>query len=126
MCQVRREEETIVGKCDEDTAKLQTLRASVEEELKAGEARLESLRVEAAVPTPQPQVPNQNMEADVSRMQQVIDELQRELSERRAGVRSHMEEEVEDGEDAVDKKRSRKFAPRTPLAISGGAPSTPG
>ena len=74
---------------------------------------------------PQPQVPNQNMEADVSRMQQVIDELQRELSQWRAGVRSHMDEELEDGEDAVDKKRSRKFVPTAPLAISGGAPSTP-
>ena len=31
-----------------------------------------------------------------------------------------------DGVNAVDKKRSRKSAPRTPLAItSGGAPSTP-
>ena len=74
---------------------------------------------------PQPQVPNPNVEADVSRMQQVIDELQRELSQWRAGARSHMDEELEEVEDAVDKKRSRKFAPRTPLAISGGAPSTP-
>ena len=115
----------LLAKCDEDMAKLQTLRASVEEELKAGVARLESLRAEAAVPMPQPQVPNPNVEADVSRMQQVIDELQRELSQWRAGARSHMDEELEEVEDAVDKKRSRKFAPRTPLAISGGAPSTP-
>ena len=48
----------LLAKCDEDMAKLQTLRASVEEELKAGVARLESLRAEAAVPMPQPQVPN--------------------------------------------------------------------
>ena len=32
-----------------------------------GWARLESLRAEAAVPMPQPQVPHQNLEADVSR-----------------------------------------------------------
>ena len=63
------------SKCDEDMAKLQTLRASVEEEeLKAGEVRLESLRAEAAVPMPKPQVDHQNMEADVSRMQRVIDD----------------------------------------------------
>ena len=113
-------------KCDEDMAKLQTLRASVEGELKA-EARLESLRAEAAVPMPQPHVPHQNVGADVSRMQQVIDKLQRELSQWRAGARSHMDEELEDGEDAVDKKRSRKSDTRTPLAItSGGAPHAHG
>ena len=42
----------LLAKCEEDMAKLQTLRASVEEELKAGEARLESIRAETAVPTP--------------------------------------------------------------------------
>ena len=75
---------------------------------------------------PNRRCPHQNMEADVSRMQQVIDELQRELSQWRAGARSHMHEEVEDGEDAVDNKRLRKSVPRTLIAItSGGAPSTP-
>ena len=77
----------------EQICRLQTLRASVEEELKAGVARLESLRAEAAVPMPQPQVPNPNVE-DVSRMQQVIDELQRELSQWRKGLASSLPEHL--------------------------------
>ena len=96
----------LLAKCDEDMAKLQTLRASVEEELKAGVARLESLRAEAAVPMPQPQVPTPNVEADVSPHAAIPStSCNGELSQWRAGARSHMDEELEEVEDAVDKKQ---------------------
>ena len=69
-----------ISKKEEELRQLQSERAEEMTRLVAAEARLESLRAEAAAATNVPAPPSANVEAEFRRMQRVIDELQAELA----------------------------------------------
>ena len=75
---------------------------------------------------PEPTVPA-SVQAEFSRLQSVIEGLQKELSSFRSGHAVHFSGVEDDDDDMVVDLRHKKskVGPRTPLAITGAAPATP-
>ena len=121
-----------ISKKEEELRQLQSERAEEMTRLVAAEARLESLRAEAAAATNVPAPPSADVEAEFRRMQRVIDELQAELVRFRSReVAGGTEVEEDEGAFSTDLSHTRKSrrlglaAPSTLLAIEGGERSNP-
>ena len=121
-----------ISKKEEELRQLQSERAEEMTRLVAAEARLESLRAEAAAATNVPTPPSANVEAEFRRMQRVIDELQAELARFRSRVVvGGTEVEEDEGAFSSDLSHTRKSrrmglgAPSTLLAIERGERSNP-
>ena len=119
-----------IAKKEEEVRLLQSQRAEEMASLVAAEARLESLRAEAA-PTNVPAPPLVNVEAEFRRMQRVIDELQAELARFKSKEVRATESDEEDREilatDLPQSKKSRRTGPgmQPSLLAIGGAAADP-
>ena len=121
-----------ISKKEEELRQLQSERAEEMARLVAAEARLESLRAEAAAATNVPAPPSANVEAKFRRMQRVLDELQAELARFRSReVVGGTEVDEDEGTFSTDLSHTRKSrrlgpgAPSTLLTIEGGERSNP-
>ena len=102
VCQVRREEETTVGEVRRGHGKAPDTSCICGRG--EGPFGVPSCRSSCA-DAPTASAPIKTWKPMCPACQQVIDELQPELSQWRAGARSHMDEELEEGEDS---RRTRK------------------